>query len=260
MGLLSTLGGIAGSVFGGPIGGTIGSALGGAIEGREAVGEAAGVQAGAAQSGIEEQRRQFDEITKLLAPYTQAGTGALAGQQALIGLAGPEAERAALERIRGGETFQELARQGEEAILQRASATGGLRGGNVQAALAQFRPALLSQLIEQQYSRLGGLSTLGQSSAARQAAFGQATGANVSELLARQGAAQAGGITGQSSLLSGGIEKAFGAIQGAGGFGKVFGGGVTPGAIQASFSQTPIGGSGFGSGLAYGNQDLGLNF
>lgn len=30
--------------------------------------------------------------------------------------------------------------------------------------------------------------------------------------------------------------------------------------MQASFSQTDLGGSGFGSGLAYGNQDLGANF
>jgi hypothetical protein len=36
------------------------------------------------------------------------------------------------------------------------------------------------------------------------------------------------------------------------GLGKLFGGGG-----QAAFSQTGFGGSGFGTGLAYGNQDLG---
>ena len=101
---------------------------------------AAETQAGASQAGIEEQRRQFDAIQKLLAPYVAAGTPALEAQQAFLGLQGPEAERAAIERIRGGETFQALAGQGEEALLQRASATGGLRGGNIQGALAQFRP------------------------------------------------------------------------------------------------------------------------
>lgn len=204
MGLLSSLGGIAGSVFGGPIGGAIGSALGGAIEGKEAVGEAAGIQAGAAQAGIEEQRRQFDAIQKLLQPYAEAGTGALAGQQAFLGLQGPEAERAAIERIRGGETFQALAQQGEEALLQRASATGGLRGGNIQGALAQFRPALLSSLIEQQYGRLGGLTTLGQNAAAGTGAAAQTMGTNVTNLLGQQGAAAAGAEIAQG--------KAFGAI------------------------------------------------
>ena len=224
MGLLSTLGGIAGSFFGGPVGGAIGSALGGSFEGSQAVGQASDVQQQAAQGGIDEQRRQFDEITKLLSPYTQAGAGALTAQQALAGLGGPEAERAAIERISGGETYKALAQQGEDALLQRASATGGLRGGNIQAALGQFRPQLLSSLIEQQYGRLGGLTNTGQASAARQAAFGQQTGANVSTLLGQQGQAQAGGILGQQSALTGGITQAVGAIQGAGGFGKLFGG------------------------------------
>jgi hypothetical protein len=247
MGLLSSLGGIAGSVFGGPIGGAIGSALGGAIEGKEAVGEAAGIQAGAAQAGIEEQRRQFDAIQKLLQPYAEAGTGALAGQQAFLGLQGPEAERAAIERIRGGETFQALAQQGEEALLQRASATGGLRGGNIQGALAQFRPALLSSLIEQQYGRLGGLTTLGQNAAAGVGNAGMQTGANVANLLGRQGQAQAGGVLGEQGALTGGIGKAFGAIQGAGGFGKLFGGGFGGGGFQGGGAVNPISGEFMGS-------------
>jgi hypothetical protein len=190
----------------------------------EAVSQASETQAGSRQAGIDEQRRQFDAVQKLLEPYVQAGPEALKQQQAFLGLQGPEAEQAAIERIRGGETYKALAQQGEEALLQRASATGGLRGGNIQAALGQFRPALLSSLIEQQYGRLGGLTDIGQASAARQAAFGQQTGANVSNLMGQRGSAQAGGILGQQSALSGGINQAFGAIQGAGGFGKLFGG------------------------------------
>ena len=259
MGLLSTLGGIAGSYFGGPIGGTIGSALGGAIEGKEAAGEASGIQAGAAQAGIDEQRRQLAEIQKLLQPYATAGAGALTGQQALIGLGGPAAQQQAIAALEGSPQFQALTQQGEEAILQRASATGGLRGGNVQGALAQFRPALLSKLIEQQYERLGGLTSLGSTQAARLGQFGQQTGANISNLITGKGAAEAGGVLAEQGALTGGIGKAFGAIQGAGGFGKLFGG-SGPSGIQAQFSQTPVGSSGFGSGLAYGNQDLGLYF
>jgi len=165
---------------------------------------AAQTQAGASQAGIEEQRRQFDAIQKLLAPYVSAGTPALEAQQAFLGLRGPEAEAAAIERIRGGETFQALAGQGEEALLQRASATGGLRGGNIQGALAQFRPQLLSSLIEQQYGRLGGMTSLGQQSAVGVGNAGMQTGVNVSRLLGEQGAAEAGGQIAQG--------RAFGAI------------------------------------------------
>jgi hypothetical protein len=167
----------------------------------KAAGSAAETQAGAAQAGIEEQRRQFDAMQELLKPYTEAGTPALEAQQAFLGLRGPEAERAAIDRIRGGETFKALSQQGEEAMLQRASATGGLRGGNIQGALAQFRPQLLSSLIEEQYGRLGGMTKLGQSSAAGVGAAGMETGTNVSNLLASQGAARAGGQLGEAKAF-----------------------------------------------------------
>lgn len=170
----------------------------------QAAGDAAAIQGAASQAGIDEQRRQFDKVQELLKPYAQAGEGALAGQQAFLGLKGPEAERAAIERIQGGQTFQALQQQGENALLQTASATGGLRGGNLQGALAQFRPALLSNLIEQQYGRLGGLTTLGQNAAAGTGAAAQTMGTNVTNLLGQQGAAAAGAEIAQG--------KAFGAI------------------------------------------------
>jgi len=184
---------------------------------KSAAGTAAGAQERAAELGIEEQRRQFDEVTKLLEPYVSAGVSALPGyapfqqagtrafeqQQALSGLLGPEAQRSAISALEQGAEYQGLVRQGEEALLQRASATGGLRGGNVQAALAQFRPQMLSEAIERQLGRLGGFSAtglgvtgelagLGQVAAARQAAVGAGTGQAVSGLLGQIGAARAG--------------------------------------------------------------------
>jgi hypothetical protein len=170
----------------------------------EAAQDAAAIQGQASQAGIEEQRRQFNKVQELLKPYTEAGVPALEAQQAFLGLKGPEAERAAIERIQGGQTFQALQQQGENALLQNASATGGLRGGNIQGALAQFRPALLSNLIEQQYGRLGGLTTLGQNAAAGTGAAAQTMGTNVTNLLGQQGAAAAGAEIAQG--------KAFGAI------------------------------------------------
>jgi len=182
------------------VGGT--QLLGGMMQ-ADAASEAAGIQAGAAEAGVAEQRRQFDALQALLKPYTEAGLPALTQQQALLGLQGPEAEQAAIERIRSGETFQALTQQGEEALLQRASATGGLRGGNIQAALSEFRPQLLSSLIEQQYGRLGGMTQLGQRSAAGVGAAGMETGTNVANLLAQQGAARAGGELGEAKAFSG---------------------------------------------------------
>lgn len=159
----------------------------------DAAQSAAETQAGASAAGIAEQRRQFDVVQKLLEPYVTGGTKAFEQQQALVGVQGPEAQKAAIAQLQAGPTFQALQQQGENALLQQASATGGLRGGNVQAALAQFRPQLLSQLIEQQYGQLGGLAKYGQASAAGTGAAAQETGGNIAQLLAAQGAATAGG-------------------------------------------------------------------
>jgi hypothetical protein len=174
----------------------IGDIVGGITGAKQAgkAAEAAGqTQAASAEKGIEEQRRQFDALVELMAPYVTAGTGAMGQQQALIGLQGAEAQQQAISGFEQSPLFQSLIQQGENAILQNAAATGGLRGGNVQAALSQFRPQALNALIEQQYGRLGGLSTLGQASATGQAAQGMASASNIANLLANQGAAIAGG-------------------------------------------------------------------
>ena len=162
-----------------------------------AASSAAGAQTAASQASIEEQRRQFDIIQKLLSPYSQAGEQALTSQQGLLGLAGPEAQQQAIAGLEGSPQFASMMQQGENAILQNASATGGLRGGNVQATLAQFRPQLLSQLIESQFSKLGTISGLGQASATGQAAAAQQTGANIGNALTQQGQAAAGAALAQ---------------------------------------------------------------
>jgi hypothetical protein len=217
----------------------VGSSVGGAVIQASAAKKAAGAQVQAAEMGIEEQRRQFDAVTALLQPYVQTGTDALSQQAALIGVGGPEVQRAAIAALEAGPEFAALTRQGEEAILQGAAATGGLRGGNVQAALAQFRPQVLSSLIGQQYERLGGLTSVGQASAARQAAAAQSLGTNVSNLMQQIGAAQAG-----AARASG---QAFGNL-----FGDV---GTMIGRGMAYQGYTPQGASApltFGQGMFYG--------
>ena len=163
---------------------------------------AADTQAAAADKGVAEVRRQFDAIQELMKPYVEAGNKGLGGMMDLIGLNGADAQRTAIDGIQTSPEFAALTQQGETAILANASATGGLRGGNTQGALAQFRPAILSQLINERFSRLGGITQLGQASAAGQAAAGQATGQQVSDLYQEQGAAVAGG------LLAGGQAQA----------------------------------------------------
>ena len=184
-------------------GAVVGSAVITSVATSSAADKAAGAQERSAEAGVAEQQRQFDEVRRLLQPYVEAGTPALEAQQAMLGLGGAEAEAAQIAAVERSPTFQAMLRQGEEALLQRASATGGLRDGNVQAALAQFRPQLLAQELENRYSRLGGLTTLGQRSAAGVGDVGMQTGQNISNLYGQMGAAQAGAALAQGQAISG---------------------------------------------------------
>ena len=136
-----------------------------------------------------------------------------------------QVQQQAISGIEGGAGFQALARQGEEGILQNASATGGLRGGNVQGALAQFRPALLNQFIEQQYGRLGGMANLGQNSAAGVGAAGVNAATSISDLLGQAGQARAGNALAQGAAFNNALNTITGFGTGAEGkaiFGKLF--------------------------------------
>lgn len=188
-----------------PVSGIVigGSALLGARSSSRAAERAADIQAGAANEAIAEQRFQFDKLTELLKPYVEAGTPALQQQQAFLGLRGAPEQQAAISALEQSPLFKSSVRQGEEALLQQASATGGLRGGNIQAALAQFRPAMLQQQIAQQYQNLAGLTELGQQSSAYQGTSGMKTAGAIGELLVQRGQAQAGGVLGKAQAYHG---------------------------------------------------------
>jgi hypothetical protein len=197
------------------------SVIGGVASSRaqsRAAKSAANAQMAAADQSAQVQREMFEATQATLSPFVEAGYGgveelaayaepglfALEQQAAIAGLMGPEAQAAQIAQIESDPLYQATVRQGEEALLQQASATGGLRGGNIQGALAQFRPQMLSDQIAQQYSRLGGfaglgaeaqsqLASLGQASAAQQAAAGTAAAGGISSALTQAGQAQAGG-------------------------------------------------------------------
>jgi hypothetical protein len=159
---------------------------------KSAADTAANAQIQSTQAGIAEQQRQFDAIQKLLAPYVSAGNGALTQEQNLIGVNGNDAQQAMINQIQGSPAFTSAMKIGENRILANASATGGLRGGNTQAALGYFGPQLLTQLMNDRYSQLGGLISVGQNAAAGVGNAGMQTGQGISGLLQQAGSAQAG--------------------------------------------------------------------
>ena len=206
----------------------IGSAIvGGVMSSRaqkSAAKTASRAQTEAADKSIAEQRRQFDAVQQLMAPYVQSGTTALSRYNALTGLSGEEAQQTLIDQITSGAEYGSLVRQGEEAILQSASATGGLRGGNTQSALARFRPEILSSLIRDEYSRLGGMVSMGQNAAAGLGNAGMQTGQNISNQYGQIGQAQAGAALARGQATAnmwGNIAGSVGLTAGLGGFGGV---------------------------------------
>ena len=121
-----------------------------------------------------------------LDPYMLTGKSALNRIQALTGLSGPQAQAEMIRHIEQRPEFQEKLRQGEEAMLASASATGGLRGGDIQRALMEYRPQLLSQAIETELGRLGALSGAGLQAAGQFAGGARQLGAGLSQLAVAQ--------------------------------------------------------------------------
>jgi hypothetical protein len=183
--------------------------------------QASETQAAASEKGIQfqrealdESRRQFGVTQDNLRPFLQSGQNALGSLGDLLGLNGPDKQQAAFAGIQNSPAFNGIVNQGENAILQRASATGGLRGGNVQGALAQYRPQLLNQFLNEQYGRLAGVAQIGAGTGTNLgtlgAQFGQGgqnAASNIANLLSQQGQAIAGGQIAQGNASAAGFNN-----------------------------------------------------
>lgn len=183
--------------------GLAGSALSARSQSKAAK-SAANAETAAANAGIAENQRQFDLVQKLLQPYVQGGTNAFGAQQNLLGLNGNASQQSAIDAIQNSPLFQSQLQQGNNAILQQAAATGGLRGGNVQAAIGQFAPNLLNQAVQNQFANLGSLSSYGLGAATGTGNAAQSMASQNSALFGNIGQAQA-----NSALLRGANNASF---------------------------------------------------
>ncbi len=183
----------------------------------QAAQDGSNAQVAAQRQAMKENNKRFAEFQKLMQPFIARGREALIGQQNLIGLNSPDRQRAAINGIRNGMEYQTLLNSANNNILQNASATGGLRGGNTQAALATISPNILSQLINQQYTRLGEQATMGFNASTNQGNVGVNVGAQNAQYLSNIGDAQAQGIMGENAAnqqMLGGISQGLGQIGG----------------------------------------------
>jgi hypothetical protein len=222
MGLFGNAGSIIGAALGTAVAPGIGTALGygigdslsggsglggfwGDITGANASKRAAKEQRRAAALAAQVQREtlaqqmeMFNRQQEMISPFVDMSEGAMGQMGVLTGTQGADAQQQAISSLENSPLFQSQVQQGENALLQNAAATGGLRGGNTQGALAQFRPGMLQNEINQQFNRLGGIAQLGMGPLSQASAgFGQMAnaqgqfGTNMSNLYNQMGQQQA---------------------------------------------------------------------
>lgn len=128
-------------------------------QGLRAIDPMAGVRASeeAAQTSADYQNRALDYLMQqdeLPTQLRDQGLTALGdyysgNQQGLI------------DQVQTSPFYQSMMEQGQDAVLRSAGATGGLRSGNVNTALAENSQNVLNNAVQQQLSGLAGLAGLG---------------------------------------------------------------------------------------------------
>lgn len=193
---------------------TIGGSLIASGAAKSAANKAASAQIAADQAAIAEQRRQYDQTRTDLTPWMTAGQGAMGKQGDLIGLNGTDKQMAAITALKGSPLYESLFGNGRDAILANASATGGLRGGNTQGALANFGRDTLASVIQNQISNLGSVSEQGQNAAAQTGSFGANSANAISSLLSQQGQANAGAALASGAATASAVKDITGVFAG----------------------------------------------
>lgn len=202
---------------------------------KKAIDRATSVQMDGLNRGLGAITSEGDRIQGLLAPYTNEGASAVGAESNLLGLSGdPMAQQSAIDQLQNSPLYQSLYRNGQEAVLQNGSATGDLRGGNIQHSLANFGSDTLAQVIQQQLQNLGGIAGRSLQATGQSGTFGQETAGGVASLQDLLGQTQAQGILGKAGvnqqLFGQGtnlFQDIISQIMGAGGGGS--GGGITMG-------------------------------
>jgi hypothetical protein len=176
----------------------IGSSLLSGLLGAKSNKDAVAAQTGANQSAIDEQRREFDTILGLTAPYREAGGSALSAIRGLLGLPGGDAAagESAFNSIAGLPGTQ-LAVDDTLRGVRNAYGASGSTGGNVLQALTDRITGLTGDRVYNSLFQLAGFGPGATSTAANAAST---SGANIGNLLTNTGIANASGIlgTGQS--------------------------------------------------------------
>lgn len=168
---------------------------------------AAGATESAASNAITAQQTAAQNQANLEQPYRGLGKAALPGYEALLGI-GPGANAQTIQQaLAATPGYQFTQQQGEQGILNAASASGGF-SGNTATALDQYNTGLADQTYQNALTNAQGAVGLGQAAASNTAAnIGTAAG-NVSNLISNQGTNLANIDIGEAAGISNALGNA----------------------------------------------------
>jgi hypothetical protein len=172
--------------------------------------EAAGATTAASNASIAEQQSALQQQATLSKPYRDVGTAAIGQYENLLGI-GPNANAGTIQQaLAQTPGYQFTQSQGEQGILNAASAAGGV-SGNTLTALDRYNTGLADNTYQNALSNAQGAVGIGQAAAAGQAAnIGQAAG-TISSTLNNQGTNLAnidiGTAAGISKAIGGGANN-----------------------------------------------------
>lgn len=182
-----------------------GSVLGGIFGGKGAS-SAAKAQAQAQQQALQLQQNEFNQISGAAQPFLSGGTGAFEQIRRLLGLgdsntgvavggspaySAEQQQQGALDNLKDSPLFKGAYQTGVDSILANASATGGLRGGDVNNSLANFSSGLFSNVYQNNLSNLFSAAGVGQNALGALSGAGQNFANQSSNILGNIGNANA---------------------------------------------------------------------
>lgn len=145
---------------------------------------------------------QYNTTRQDYAPFREGGLQGLERLLTLMGFNGTDDQNTGLLALRESPMFQRRYQAGEDAVLANASATGGLRGGNVNRSLYNLGEDTFAATLNDELTRLYGLTGIGTGATDNLAALGQNRASTVADLFGKQGDARAQGL-----LTRGGINS-----------------------------------------------------
>jgi hypothetical protein len=182
------------------------------------------------------QQAQNQQTRTDFAPEMGLGNSAIGEYGDLTGANGADKWAASLAALHDDPLYKSLYSNGEEAVLQNASATGGIRGGNTEGALAHFGADTLATTLQQRLAQLmasigigtqakGAITGVGLNTSNNVSGLNTSIGQNNSSNILTRGGITAGMWNSAGSFLDQAVSAAFGAgglgggaAGGAGGF------------------------------------------